>query len=133
MKNLVNLEKIIKSVKSWFISLSGDQKKKLILACTAAFAFILTIAVVISISATNNNDTQAQPERLTVIFPIPVDEIFLPDEPDFLPDVLLERERRLYWSEQDASEYWQDPLRSGEETWRVMIETSIDDLLERVQ
>jgi len=129
---LINPRKIIKSVQDWFKNLSGDQKKKFILVCTAAFALILTVSVIISISGSDRKDINTEPERLTVISPIPADEIFLPEEPDFIPGVLLERERRLSWSEQDASEYWQDPLRSGEEPWRQIIESAADDILERV-
>jgi len=131
-KNLINLDKIIKYVQDRFKNLSGDQKKKLILACTAAFAFILTICAIISAGGSKKNDIKAEPERLTVIIPVPADEIFLPEEPDFIPGVLLEREQRSSWNEQDASEYWQDPLRSGEEAWHIMIESAVDDLLERV-
>ena len=129
---MINPRKIIKSVQDWFKNLSGDQKKKFILVCTAAFALILTVSVIISISGSDRKDINTEPERLTVISPIPADEIFLPEEPDFIPGVLLERERRLSWSEQDASEYWQDPLRSGEEPWRQIIESAADDILERV-
>jgi hypothetical protein len=62
---------------------------------------------------------------------IPPEELFLPDEPDFLPGVLLERERREAWTGEDAAPYWQDPLKYGEEPWREQVESAIDDLLER--
>lgn len=62
---------------------------------------------------------------------IPREELFFPDEPDFLPGVLLERERREVWTAEDAAPYWQDPLKSGEEPWRDQVESVIDDLLER--
>lgn len=69
---------------------------------------------------------------MTIFYPIPAEELFLPDEPDFLPEVILERERRSSWTEQDVSEYWQDPLKFGEEQWREKIEAAIDVFLERV-
>ncbi|MDR1251993.1 MAG: hypothetical protein LBK62_07475 [Treponema sp.] len=65
-------------------------------------------------------------------FVIPPEELFLPDEPDFIPGVLLERERRTSWTAEDAAPYWQDPLRNGEEQWRERLEAAIDELLERV-
>jgi len=71
-------------------------------------------------------------ERLRFISPIPPEELFLPDEPDYLPGVILGREQRSSWTEEDAAEYWQDPLRHGEEQWRVNIEAAIDEFLERV-
>ena len=85
-----------------------------------------------SISKSVREDIPFEPEKLRFFHAIPAEELFLPDEPDFLPGVLLERERRTSWTEQDAAEYWQDPLRSGEEQWREAIETAIDEFLERV-
>jgi hypothetical protein len=65
-------------------------------------------------------------------FIIPPDELFLPDEPDFVPGVMLEREQRTEWTAADAVPYWQDPLRNGEQEWRNLIEKTIDDLMESV-
>jgi hypothetical protein len=63
---------------------------------------------------------------------IPPEELFLPDEPDFVPGVLLERERRTAWTVEDAAPFWQDPLKYGEEPWRARLEATVDELLERV-
>ena len=63
---------------------------------------------------------------------IPPEELFLPDEPDFVPGVLLERERRTVWTVEDAAPYWRDPLQNGEEQWRNRLEAAVDELLERV-
>jgi hypothetical protein len=64
--------------------------------------------------------------------PISPDELFLPDEPDFLPGVILEREQRDSWTVEDAEPYWYNPLEQGEEAWRERVEQVIDELLERV-
>jgi hypothetical protein len=63
---------------------------------------------------------------------IPPDELFLPDEPDFVPGVMLEREQRTEWTAADAAPLWQDPLKNGEEPWRNRIEKTIDDIMESV-
>jgi hypothetical protein len=63
---------------------------------------------------------------------IPPEELFLPEEPDFIPGVLLERERRTVWTAEDAAPYWQDPLKNGEEQWRNRIEKAVDEFLEQV-
>jgi hypothetical protein len=63
--------------------------------------------------------------------PIPPEELFLPDEPDFLPEVLLEREPAPLTAE-DARSFWTDPLEGGEELWLERIKTVIDDLLEPI-
>ena len=63
---------------------------------------------------------------------IPPEELFLPEEPDFIPGILPEREQRVIWTAEDAAPFWQDPLINGEEPWRRQIETVIDQLMERV-
>ena len=63
---------------------------------------------------------------------IPNEEIFLPDEPDFLPYVILNREKRSEWSVDDTVPWWQDPMKTGEERWRNYIEITVDTILENV-
>ncbi|MDR2434995.1 MAG: hypothetical protein LBD47_10570 [Treponema sp.] len=63
---------------------------------------------------------------------IPPEELFLPDEPDFVPGVLLGREQRTSWTADDAALYWQDPLKNGGERWRERLEAAVDEVLERV-
>jgi hypothetical protein len=63
---------------------------------------------------------------------IPSDDLFLPDEPDFVPGVMLEREQRTVWTDADAASLWQDPLKNGEEPWRNRVEKTIDEIMESV-
>jgi len=126
------LEKITGFFHGLIIKLTDTQKRRVILVCTAAFAVLLTFSVIMSMVNRMEKVLPQGPERTSIRVVIPPDELFLPEEPDFLPGVLLDRERRSSWSEQDASEYWQDPLREGEEQWREKIEAAIDELLERV-
>jgi len=112
--------------------LTAEQKRRFILIGTAAFAVLLTFSVIISLANRVGKKKPSEPERLKIRVVIPAEELFLPEEPDFLPGVLLDRDRRTSWSEEDALEYWQDPLKAGEEQWREKIETAIDELLERV-
>jgi len=128
------LDKIIQVIQDWFRKLSAEQKRRLVLICTGIFALLLTLAVIISL-INNSNETQirpefAEPDRVFLNLPIPSAELFLPDEPDFIPGVLLQRDRRTRWTEEDAAEFWQDPLRFGEEQWREKIEAAIDEFLE---
>jgi hypothetical protein len=69
---------------------------------------------------------------LTRDAPIPPEELFLPDEPDFLPGVIPERERRDLWTAEDAEPYWYNPLERGEEVWRNRIRTVLDEFLEHI-
>ena len=63
---------------------------------------------------------------------VPPEELFLPSEPDFLPGVLLGRERRAEWTQADALPWWRNPLADGEERWRARIERMIDEIMESV-
>lgn len=62
---------------------------------------------------------------------IPPEELFLPGEPDFLPEVLLNREPAP-WTAEDARPFWTDPMEGGDELWRERIEKVIDELLEHI-
>ena len=63
---------------------------------------------------------------------IPAEDLFLPDEPDFVPGVILEREKRTQWTVDDTMPWWQDPLKDGEQEWRDQIEKTVDEIMESV-
>ena len=123
---------IIQSIQGWFYGLTAEQKRRFALVCTIIFAGLLTLSVFTSMRRAPKTEIIDMPERLDIISPIPATELFLPDEPDYIPGVLLEREQRSSWTEQDASEHWQDPLRLGEEQWREKIEAAINEFMESV-
>jgi len=128
-------EKIIQYgnlIQAWFGNLTDVKKRQFILICTGVFAFVLTLSVIISMTGKGIEEISGGPDRIMINSPIPAGELFLPDEPDFIPGVILSRERRTSWTADDALEHWHDPLRFGEEQWREKIEASIDELLERV-
>jgi hypothetical protein len=125
-------EKIIAFFQDKYKKMTGEAKHRFALVCTAVFVVLLTLSVIISISKSAVLSIPPENERPRINLAIPAEEMFLPDEPDFLPGTLLERERRTIWTEQDAVDYWQDPLRSGEEQWREKIEAAVDEFLERI-
>ena len=112
--------------------MSAEQKKRFAIICTIVFAVLLTLSVLLSMPRSGRQAATNEPVRLNIVSPIPAEELFLPDEPDYLPGVILERSQRSVWTDQDAAEYWQDPLRFGEEQWREMIEEAIDKFLESI-
>jgi hypothetical protein len=63
---------------------------------------------------------------------VPPEDFFLPEEPDFLPEALLEKEGQGTWSAEDARPFWKDPLQENPDLWRERMETVIDRLMERV-
>jgi len=108
-------------------------RERIILICGAAVIVVLVLIGIVTMmnhSRDKKRDTPmiSDPERSL----IPPEDLFLSEEPDFLPGVLLEREKRTSWTVEDAEAYWQDPLKNGEEPWRQHIEREIDELMERV-
>jgi len=127
------LEKFVQFIKDWFQKLTDGQKRSLAVVCTVIFTGILTISVIASLKSHGGEKKEKiEPLGPVIIAPIPAEDLFLPDEPDYIPGVLLKRDRRANWTEENAMEFWQDPLKNGEEQWREKIESSIDDYLERV-
>ncbi|MDR1278195.1 MAG: hypothetical protein LBK02_05550 [Treponema sp.] len=109
------------------------EKRKWLLAGLGAVLVLLLLSVVLLIGQRGSRAGPPEdPAGPVQGFHIPREELFLPDEPDFIPGVLLERMPRESWTGEDAAPYWQDPLKSGEEPWREQAEAAIDELLERV-
>ncbi|MDR2478621.1 MAG: hypothetical protein LBD48_04830 [Treponema sp.] len=112
-----------------------EERRRLILLCAGGgLALMLLVFAGASLvarrgAAQSVPPAGANPPARAVI---PPDEVFLPEEPDFVPGVLLERQRRSGWTAADAAPWWQDPLKNGEEQWREQVEKAIDNLLERV-
>jgi hypothetical protein len=66
---------------------------------------------------------------------VPVEEFFLPGEPDFLPETIPEREKRGAWTTEDAEPFWTDPAGPGAADagrYTDLMSTVIDDLMEMV-
>jgi hypothetical protein len=64
--------------------------------------------------------------------PIAPEDLFLPEEPDALPEFIPARPRRETWTVDDAAEYWTDPLAGKEALWRDRFGAAATELLEAV-
>ncbi|MFP3090906.1 hypothetical protein LQZ21_11330 [Treponema sp. TIM-1] len=109
---------------------------RLVLVCLGAFGVILGLLVVLGVvSYQRRHPKAAPPQPLAEVFrplPIPPEELFMPDEPDFLPEVLWERAPREFWTPEDALPFWTDPLKNNRRVWQERVEGLIDELLERL-
>jgi len=106
------------------------KQRPVLMGCAGCLALLVIIGVLLANSGKGRQKAEtAGANRRTAI---PSEEIFLPDEPDFVPGVLLEREKRASWTAADGAPYWQDPLKNGEEYWRERIETVIDEFMENI-
>jgi hypothetical protein len=110
------------------------EKRRLALIATMGGSAVLVLILAISSAAgkTNEKNVPVAGTALARQGIIPAEELFLPDEPDFVPGVMLGREQRAAWTAGDAETLWQDPLKNGEEPWRNRIEEAIDAIMESV-
>ena len=113
-------------------------EKRRMAAAIAIGTFVIILLIIIGASLVNNDTSGGQRVSATENAPAPQwgriqpDELFLPDEPDFVPGVLLEREPRSMWSAEDAAPFWQDLLKDGEQEWRDQIEKTVNEIMENV-
>jgi hypothetical protein len=119
--------------------LSGGKRRFILLGLGALAVLLFTLAGILLVGSggrqrgDSSGRNKAGVREGAAPQPVPPEEILLPPEPDFVPGVLLGRDRRERWTLDDAEPHWQNPLKYGEEQWRDRIEPEIDDLMERVR
>jgi hypothetical protein len=115
----------------------GPPGKTLLFALCGFLLLVLLalIGVLLTMNYSNAAAERAAARELSDTFKpltIPPEDLFLPGEPDFLPEVLLEKEKQSTWTGEDARQFWRDPLQDNPERWRERMGTVIDRLMERV-
>jgi hypothetical protein len=115
-----------------FNRLPVDRRIILTAAIGVPVILLLVIAGVSMLSEDASVKTGALPVSGVMTRRIPAEDLFIPDEPDFVPGVILEREKRVQWTAGDAAPWWQDPLKDGEQEWRDQIEKTVDEIMENV-
>ena len=105
------------------------RKKKLILfgLCGAA---VLLFGLVIAFIVAKSRPEGVGFSNVVSGLSIPDEELFFPQEPDFLPGFLPERESRRFWTLDDIRLYWKTPGDSG--WWMEEIKSTVDSLMEGV-
>ena len=126
-------EKIINSLSVLLDTIPVQRRRKLIYICAGALIFVIIVIFWVSIRSCSTPENPIINERTVVRQgAIGQDELFLPEEPDFVPGVMLERQQRTTWTADDVMPWWNDPLKSGEKPWRDLIEKAVDEILEGV-
>jgi hypothetical protein len=106
-----------------------DKKKPLLIGIGGLAGIFLILVIVAGISSSKKRriiSPEAAPEGLTIA----AEELFIPAEPDFTPELIFERERRRFWSLEDIRPYWRTP-DSGDR-WREEIKSAVDKLMEGI-
>jgi len=130
-----DLMSTLKEKLNYFITLI-PLDRRIVISVMAGIPVVLLVIIGVSLSSTGASaDTsaksEARPPDNAMSRRIPAEDLFIPEEPDFVPGVILEREKREQWSVDDAMAWWQDPLRDGEQEWRDEIEKNVDDIMEK--
>jgi hypothetical protein len=112
--------------------LPADRRIVLTMAIGIPVVLLLFITGTVLIFKDASVKPAALPASSVITRRIPAEDLFLPDEPDFVPGVILEREKRTQWTADDAMSWWQDPLKDGEQEWRDQIEKTVDEIMESV-
>ena len=106
----------------------GPQKKRLVILASGCTVVFFAIILIISLSAKSRSIDSGNFGSISSN--IPHGELFYPDEPDFVPHFLLEREPRQSWTLEDIRPYWSRP--ENPDFWRGEIYSAIDLLMEGV-
>ena len=131
------VDNIIEKIKDGFTAFAEFVKShlKISLIIAAAVLLVILLLLVLDVSSHRSVTEEKRPSTETepaAEYAFPAEDFLLPYEPDFVPDVLLEREPRDSWTEEDARPFWTNPMEGNEELWRKRIESGIDSLLEQV-
>jgi hypothetical protein len=100
--------------------------------CGAVFIILMLLVVLALVKRAPKKPDAAVEQAPPSSLSLSPEDFFMPPEPDFVPRVLLEREPRDGWGEEDARPFWTDPMEENAETWRRRIEEGVDELLENV-
>jgi hypothetical protein len=97
----------------------------------AVFLLIIIVALMLANRAGKSRESGDLP-AMPAGPAIPAEELFLPAEPDFLPQALLEREPYRSWTAEDAAPYWKNLKNGRGDEWREESRAVIDELMESV-
>jgi hypothetical protein len=125
------VERIFGGFSDLIKNLCANKGTRGIIIFFAALAVLVPIGTVLVVKTGGTSP----PKTLTREFVparIPDEDIFLPNEPDFLPPVILEQEQRKSWTVEDVEPFWTDPIEYGPAFWQERIGETVDDLLEHI-
>ena len=108
---------------------SGDKRRTLLFGLGGLGMLVLIL--LITILALNSGKSKKNPALDLASGPVVAPEdLFIPTEPDFLPEYLLERNPRRFWSLEDIRLYWKNPGNPAR--WRDEVTKAVDKLMEGV-
>jgi len=123
---LPRLKSILNSILDRF---EPEKRKPLLVGSGSLIGVFLILVIAAGVSSSKKRRavyTEAASEGLTIA----MEELFIPAEPDFVPEFIFEREKRRFWSLEDIRPYWKTPDSS--DRWREEIKSAVDKLMEGI-
>jgi len=120
---------LVTGVKDAINNAGPNKKKPLLIGFGALAGLFLVLAIAAGISSSKKRRI-VSPVAASGNLTIAVEDLFIPAEPDFVPEFIFEREKRSFWSIEDIRQYWRIPDTS--ERWRDEIKSAVDKLMEDI-
>ena len=122
----------IEAITDRFLGHFPEEKRRIILFTFGGLVALLLILVISTLVIHSGRPKNSASVEVSAgpLLNIPPEELFIPAEPDYLPEFLLEREPRHSWSIEDIRPYWKIP--ENPELWREKIKSAVDKLMEGV-
>jgi hypothetical protein len=109
---------------------AGPDKRKPLLMGLGALAGVFLILVIAAGISSSKKRRTISPKAASEGLTIAAEELFMPAEPDFIPEFIFEREKRRFWSLEDIRPYWRTP--DPGDRWREEIKSAVDKLMEGI-
>jgi hypothetical protein len=129
-KTFTQLPDIIAQISDRFLGHIPEKKRRPILLCFGALIIIFLILIIAGSAMRSRKPDSDAFAGLAAGPRIPPEDLFIPEEPDFIPDFIPGREPRQSWSVDDIRPFWKNPANQG--LWRDIIRSEVDKLLEGV-
>ena len=107
-----------------------EKKRKPLLYGLGGLVVVLLILIISSIAINAGRPGRSAPQNISSCSGIPTEDLFIPSEPDFLPEFILEREPRRFWAIEDLRPYWRSP--ENNEFWQGELRSTVDSLMEGI-
>jgi hypothetical protein len=116
-------------LKNLFTGAGPDKRKPMLMGFGALAGIFLILVIAAGISSSKKRRT-ISPETASEGLTIAAEELFIPAEPDFIPEFIFEREKRRFWSLEDIRPYWRTP--DPGDRWKEEIKSAVDKLMEGI-
>ena len=120
---------LVNRIKDAVNNVGPDKRRPLLIGFGALVVIFLILAIAAGVSSSKKR-RMASPDAVVAGLTIPMEDLFIPAEPDFVPEFVFEREKRRFWSLEDIRPYWRIP--DPNDRWREEIKSAVDKLMEDI-